>query len=109
MSAIGVIQKADGNSSQKSKEACSEGAARQVSRWTEHAVQERSQKLTLESLAQGSAEGRAQLCPTLCDPMDCSPPGSSVRGITQARILGWVAISFPRGSSRPRNRVCLLH
>jgi len=36
----------------------------------------------------------AQSCPTLCDPMDCSPPGSSVHGIFQARILEWVAISF---------------
>ena len=35
-------------------------------------------------------------CPTLCDPMDCSLPGSSVHGILQARILEWVAISFPR-------------
>ena len=34
-----------------------------------------------------------------CNPMDCSPPGSSVHGILQARILEWVAISFPRGSS----------
>ena len=41
----------------------------------------------------------AQSCPTLCDPMDCSPPGSSVRGISRARILEWVAISFSRGSS----------
>ena len=39
------------------------------------------------------------LCPTLCDPKDCSPPGSSVHGILQARILEWVAISFSRGSS----------
>ena len=39
---------------------------------------------------------------TLCDPMDCSPPGSSVYGISQARILKWVAISYSRGSSRPR-------
>ena len=37
----------------------------------------------------------APLCPTLCDPMDCSPPGSSVHGILQARMLGWVAISSP--------------
>ena len=36
----------------------------------------------------------AQSCPTLCDPMDCSPPGSSIHGIFQARILEWVAISF---------------
>ena len=36
----------------------------------------------------------AQSCPTLCDPMDCSPPGSSLHGILQARVLEWVAISF---------------
>ena len=42
-------------------------------------------------------------CLTLCDPMDTSPPGSSVRGILQARILEWVAIPFSRGSSRPRD------
>ena len=41
-------------------------------------------------------------CLTLCDPMDCSLPGSSVHGIFQARILEWVAISFSRGSSQPR-------
>ena len=40
-----------------------------------------------------------QWCPTLCDPMDCSPPGSSVHGDFQARILKWVAISFSRGSN----------
>ena len=41
----------------------------------------------------------AQSCPTLCDPVDCSLPGSSVHGILQARTLEWVAISFSRGSS----------
>ena len=41
----------------------------------------------------------AQSCPTLCSSMDCSPPGSSVHGILQARILEWVAISSSRGSS----------
>ena len=41
--------------------------------------------------------------PTLCDPMHCSLPGSSVHGILQARILEWVAISFSRASSRPRD------
>ena len=46
----------------------------------------------------------AQSCPTLCDPVDCSPAGSSVHGILQARILEWVAISFSRESSRPRDR-----
>ena len=39
----------------------------------------------------------------LCDPVDCSPPGSSIHGILQARILEWVAISFSRGSSPPRD------
>ena len=43
-----------------------------------------------------------QSCPTLCDPVDCSPPGSSVLGILQARRLEWVAISISRGSSWPR-------
>ena len=42
-------------------------------------------------------------CPTLCDPMDCGQPGSSVQGILQARILEWVAIPFSRGSSQPRD------
>ena len=49
-----------------------------------------------------------QLLMTLfCDPMDCSPPGSSVHGISQARILEWVAISFSRGSSQPRDQTCV--
>ena len=45
----------------------------------------------------------AKSCQTLCDPLDCSLPGSSVHGILQARILEWVAISFSRGSSGPRD------
>jgi len=45
-----------------------------------------------------------QSCLTLCDPMDCSLPGSSVRGILQARILEWVAISSSRESSQPMNQ-----
>ena len=45
----------------------------------------------------------AQSCPILCDPMDCSLPGSSVHGIFQARVLEWVAISFSRRSSWPRD------
>ena len=50
-----------------------------------------------------------QSCLTLCHPMDCSPPGSSVHGILQGRTLEWVAISFSRKSSWPRDRtqVCL--
>ena len=54
----------------------------------------------------------AQSCPTLCDPMDSSPPGSSVHGIFQARILGWVAISYSRESFWPRDRTwvsCVFH
>ena len=45
----------------------------------------------------------ARSCPTLCTPMDCSPPGSSVHGILQTRLLEWAAIPFSRGSSRPRD------
>ena len=44
-----------------------------------------------------------QSCPTLCNPIDYSPPGSTVHRILQARILGWVALSSSRGSSRPRD------
>ena len=44
---------------------------------------------------------------TLCDPMDCSPPGFSDLGILQARILKWVAVSFSRGSFQPRNQTCI--
>ena len=61
----------------------------------------------------------AQSCLTLCNPTDSSPPGSSVHGILQARILEWVTISFSRGSSQPRLslvrmlsfilNICLLH
>ena len=46
----------------------------------------------------------SQSCPTLCNPKDCSPPGSSVHGISQARILEWGAISSSRESSRPRDQ-----
>ena len=51
----------------------------------------------------------AQLCPTLCDPVDCNLPGSSIHGILQARILEWVAISFFRGSSWPRDWTRVSH
>ena len=46
----------------------------------------------------------SQSCPTLCDPMDCSPLGSSVLGILQARIMEWLAIPFFRGSSQNRDQ-----
>ena len=48
-----------------------------------------------------------QLCPPLCDSVDCSPPGSSVYGILQSGILEWVAISFSGGSSPPRDQICI--
>ena len=49
----------------------------------------------------------AQSCPTLCNPMDRSPPGSSVHGILHARILEWIAIPFSRVSSRPKDQTCV--
>ena len=54
-----------------------------------------------------------QLCLTLCNPMDCSPPGSSVHGILWARILEWVTMLFSKDSSQARDQtqrlLCLLH
>ena len=47
------------------------------------------------------------VCSTLCNPVDCSLPGSFVRGISQARILEWVAISYSKESSCPRDRACV--
>ena len=58
-------------------------------------------------LVQPSAHVNAkspQPCPALCDPMDCSPPGSSVHGLLQVRTLEWVAMLSSRGSSQPRDR-----
>ena len=49
----------------------------------------------------------AQSCPTLCNPMGSSPPGSSVHGIFPARTLGWVAICSSRGPSKPRDWTCI--
>ena len=69
-----------------------------------------------ESFTQVHLSGRAQiscicdhslLCVWLCDPMDCSPPGSSVLGILQAAILEWVAMPSSRRSSRLRDRTCV--
>ena len=48
-----------------------------------------------------------QLYPTLCNPMDSSPAGSSVHGILQARILEWVAMASSRGTSQPRDHTCI--
>ena len=46
----------------------------------------------------------AQPCPSVCNPMDCSPPGYCVHGIFQVRVLKWVAIPFSKGSSQPRDQ-----
>ena len=46
-------------------------------------------------------------CLTLSNPMDCSPPGSSVHGISQARILEWTAMPSSRGSSQPKDQICV--
>ena len=58
--------------------------------------------VTLLTYMQNESEV-AQLCPTLCGPMDCSLSGSSVHGILPARVLEWVTIAFSRGSSQPGN------
>ena len=59
--------------------------------------------LILLCLCEGS-HSVTQSYPTLCNPTDCSPPGPSVHGILQTRILQWVAISYSRGSSQPRDQ-----
>ena len=51
----------------------------------------------------------AKLCPSLCHPMDCSLPGSSVHGIFQARILEWVTISYSRGCSQSRDQTHIFY
>ena len=65
-------------------------------------------KLTFSSHWYFNYAKSLQSCPTLCDVMDCSLPGSSVYGILQARILEWVAMPFSRGSSQPRYRTSSL-
>ena len=61
------------------------------------------QSLIRSTIHFGGDGMHAQLCPTLCDPLDCSPAGSSVHGIFQARILEWVATSYSRGYSQPED------
>ena len=57
-----------------------------------------------QPILNAAAAKSLQSCPTLCDPTDCSPPGFSVHGISQARILEWVAMLSFRGSSGLRDR-----
>ena len=59
------------------------------------------------SVHEGSWCSCVLICPTLCDSLDCSLPGSSVYGILQARLLEWIATSSSRGSSQPRNWTCV--
>ena len=71
-----------------------------------------SPTLQTDSLPSRPSGKPPKSCPTLCDPMDCSPPGSSVHGILQARTLEWVATASCRGSSPSRDQTCvssLLH
>ena len=63
-------------------------------------------QLSLNSVKESEA---AQSCLTLCNPMDCSLPGSSFHGIFQATVLEWVAISFSRGSSQARDPARVSH
>ena len=64
----------------------------------------------LHSVLQAQSESEvAQSCPTFCDPMDWSLPGSSVHRIFQAIVLEWIAISFSRGSSQPRDQTRVSH
>ena len=78
---------------------------------TVNKMQRQPMKLEKTSVSHRSDKGLmggggllSQSCPILWDPIDCSPPGSSVHGNFQTRILEWVAISFSRGSSQPSNQ-----
>ena len=66
-------------------------------------------RVLISSRTLKSAQDEVSRVPTLCEPMDRSPPGSSVHGILQARIMEWVAISFSRGSSDSgiEHRICI--
>ena len=75
--------------------------------WVTSLVQPHHFCLRITYLGHVSACSVAQSCPTLCDPMDCNPPDSSVRGIFHAKILEWVSISFSRGFSQPGDQTCV--
>ena len=95
---------------------CSAGDADSIpSRWTEilhvehlswcitTSVRAPQQRICMTQRRSRHEREVAQSCPTLCNPMNCSLPGSSVHGIFQTRVLEWVAISFPRGSFQRRD------
>ena len=63
------------------------------------------QRRELESASRACVRAQSlRSCPTLCHPIDCGPPGSSVHGILQVRVLAWVAMPSSRGSSQPRDQ-----
>ena len=78
---------------------------RQNTRWSFRWLFRDITKVVCSVQLSRSGEGEvAQSCPTLCDPMDCNLLGFSIHRILQARTLEWIAISFSRGSSQPRDR-----
>ena len=80
-------------------------AAGIISSWTSSLPCVLAVLLLSMNYLQGESQSEVtQSCPTLCNPMDWSLPGSSAHGIFQAIVLEWIAISFSRGSSRPRDR-----
>ena len=89
-------------------EACA--PVEQKAEWERKILNQRLQTRSYSCVLRGLYCSEKGLCSvaksfvTLCDPGDCSPPGSSVHGILQQRILEWVAISSSRGSSRPRDQ-----
>ena len=82
------------------------GVAEPLRKWIDTTRDSQTLRRTRREVAwrQGKESEVAQSCPTLCDPIDCNPPGSSIHGIFQARVLEWVATAFSRGSSQPRDR-----
>ena len=85
------------------KETGVEGGKLQIDKWVgSFLFFESTVHLRLCKMVYNESVSRS-VCPTLCDPVDCRPPGSSVHGFLQARILEWVDIPFSRGSSQPRD------
>ena len=81
--------------SQLLKQVCLEPVLHKRSHHSENLTHHDEDYAQLAATRESESESEvAQLCPTLCDPMDCSLPGSPVHGIFQARVLEWVAISF---------------
>ena len=75
-----------------------------MSGWGESSVDREKLKIKEKDEPADRGGKEHEVLVTLSDPMDCSLPGSSAHGIFQARVLEWVAISFSRGSSQPRDR-----